>query len=356
LGNKILRLLLTGSGAPGTSGTVNMLETGAASDQVKILIFGTDAKEPHSKVMGLEKSFQIPLPNSSNYLLELNRVIRQNSIDLVIPQTTAESAFLSQNAQLVESLVSVLPPEQFKFLNDKHLLLEHFSGAKIPHPRYELADSPNSLAKIAADFGYPDQDIVVKLPSSSGMRGVRLVSEHKESSEEFRNNKPNAWRASLRDLLETLTSGDWQPLLVMEFLSGPEYSVDVFRRGSNTVILPRVRNEMRAGISMTTTLELNEEIIQQTEQFLEHYEIEGLLGFQFILTGSGPRILECNPRIQGTMVASRLSGINLAWLEAKWNLDLPFQDRDFIKTSQTGVFRRSWGGSLSFADGSVETF
>jgi carbamoyl-phosphate synthase large subunit len=188
------------------------------------------------------------------------------------------------------------------------------------------------------------------------MRGVRLLSIERESGTDFRRNKPNSWRVNLEDFLETLSTEEWTPLVVMEFLSGPEYSVDVYKREEKTIILPRVRDEMRAGISMATTLDFNEEIVSQTDAFLDHYEIEGLLGFQYILTKNGPRILECNPRIQGTMVASRLTGINLAWLEAKWQLRLPFENEDFIQNSVNGTFRRSWGGVLYFADGKIETF
>lgn len=351
-----IRILLTGCGAPGTPGTINMLQTGAARDGVPLLIYGVDTKEKAPVVVGLEKSFTVPVPLSEAYIYELNQIIEENSIDLVLPQTTAESSMLSSKRDLVQAAVSTIDEGSFRMLNDKLKLLQAFHAANLPHPKFHMADTPDTLREAVLDLGYPAQEVVVKVPVSSGMRGVRLLSIERESGTDFRRNKPNSWRVNLEDFLETLSTEEWTPLVVMEFLSGPEYSVDVYKREEKTIILPRVRDEMRAGISMATTLDFNEEIVSQTDAFLDHYEIEGLLGFQYILTKNGPRILECNPRIQGTMVASRLTGINLAWLEAKWQLRLPFENEDFIQNSVNGTFRRSWGGVLYFADGKIETF
>jgi carbamoyl-phosphate synthase large subunit len=168
--------------------------------------------------------------------------------------------------------------------------------------------------------------------------------------------KPNVWTTKMSTLISTLAAEPWPELIVMEYISGPEYSVDVLRRDGHSVIVPRKRDEIRSGISMATTLDLHQEIIELVDRFLSWYAIEGLIGFQFILAANGPKILECNPRIQGTMVASLVSGVNIIWLETKWQLGLAIKDDDFHIASDEGGFMRSWGGALTYADGSVEHF
>lgn len=351
-----LRILLTGSGAPGTSGTAHMLRKGAEHEGLELLLFGVDSRPLPPNVRGITDIMQLPAPASPAYLGELNRIISSHSIDLVLPQTTAESSFLSMHADAVSTKVAVLGEKTFRLLNDKGSLMSAFLDAGLTRPNFYLVESRQGLENAAGKLGYPQTDIVVKLPSSSGMRGVRRLSEHSETREEFLQKKPNVWTTEMGSLVATLGDAQWPQLVVMEYLSGPEYSVDVFKRDDHSVIIPRKRDEIRSGISMETTLDLNMEIIQLVSDFLNHHGIEGLMGFQFILTAHGPKILECNPRVQGTMVASLASGVNIVWLETKWHLGLPIKDEDFRISSRRGGFTRSWGGALTYANGSIEHF
>jgi carbamoyl-phosphate synthase large subunit len=333
-----------------------MLQKGAESDGLELLIFGVDSRPLPPTVKGIHKSMRVPAPASPNYLSALNHVIKKNAIDLVIPQTTSESSFLSTQRETVGTKTAVLGEKPFRLLNDKSLLMSAFRDAGLTHPNFHLVDSPQGLADAASKLGYPKNDVVVKLPSSSGMRGVRRLSEDPETRDDFLLKKPNVWTTKMSTLISTLGADPWPELIVMEYLSGPEYSVDVVNRDGHSVVVPRKRDEIRSGISMATTLDLHREIIELVEKFLHHYKLEGLMGFQFILEANGPKILECNPRVQGTMVASLVSGVNILWLEAKWHLGLAIKDADFNIASDEGGFMRSWGGSLTYADGSIEHF
>jgi carbamoyl-phosphate synthase large subunit len=187
------------------------------------------------------------------------------------------------------------------------------------------------------------------------MRGVRRVSAGVETKETFLEDKPNSWSISKNDLISILGPGEWPPLLVMPFLDGPEYSVDVLRRFGKTVVLPRRRTAIRAGISMSTELELHAETVRIVEKFVSALDIEGVLGFQFIVRGGVPYVIESNPRVQGTMVASLLSGVNLLWLEVKYQLGLPVEERELEIINSSGEFHRTWSGELRYATGEIES-
>ena len=90
-----------------------------------------------------------------------------------------------------------------------------------------------------------------------------------------------------------------------------------------------------------------------------HYTLEaaramGLsyaLGFQFKLDAAGvPKVLECNPRVQGTMVASVFAGANVIWMGVLETLGYPPEaSRTPLKPAE---FLRYWGG-IGIVDGRV---
>lgn len=349
-----LRILLTGVGAPGTSGTMHMLRKGAETSQVSLNIFGTESRSGFMAPSSIDQVFQVARPNDPKYLHELNSIIEAESIDLVIPQTTHESAFLSRHKSDVACNVAVIQDKEFEMLNNKGLLTEAFVAANLPAPRMHWVRTYSEFLTALEKLNYPINDVVLKLPSSSGMRGVRRVSESQETLEEFTNNKPDGWSVTKNNLVSILGLETWPNMIATQYLLGPEYSVDVWRRNGMTVVLPRIRSQIRSGISMETDLELNESITNIVDEFLKHYDIEGLLGFQFILDSGTPQILECNPRVQGTMVASLLSGVNILWLEVKWQLGIPISKSERKLTSKIGHFKRTWAGELVYSNGDIE--
>ncbi len=350
-----LRILLTGGGAPGTTGTSYMLNKGAASDGIPLELFATDSRDSFGSSVNFTKTFTIPPPESENYLALLNQIVSKEGIDLVVPQTTRESAFLSNHVHEVRTKVAVLPHNNFNLLNDKGALMESFREIGLPSVEVVSVTSLAEFEAALSSLGFPEVELVVKPLSSSGMRGVRKITNKLDSKEAFLGEKPHSWSMSERDLITIFGQGDWPTLLVMPYLDGPEYSVDVFRRSGKLLVLPRKRKLIRAGISMSTELDLNEEIVRVVTKFMTHQDIEGLLGFQFILHEGTPYVLESNPRVQGTMVSSLLSGVNLLWLEAKNHLGLPYSDEEWGVVHHSGEFVRTWSGELRFANGEIET-
>jgi carbamoyl-phosphate synthase large subunit len=150
---------------------------------------------------------------------------------------------------------------------------------------------------------------------------------------------------SLDDLLGLLWRGDaWPELLVTEYLPGPEYSVDAFRGERLAVALPRRRDAIRSGISFETTLlPERRDLIEPTLRAGEHLGLRYAFGFQFKEDANGvPKVLECNPRVQGTMVASVFGGFNPIWLSVEELLNEP--PTALPAPLRPATFQRFWGG------------
>ena len=338
------RILLTGVGAPGTSGTVFSLRSGAASESVEIELVGADMRPEKAVSSEFVSLHKLPAPESSDYLPAVKTLVDNNGIDLIVPQTTRENLVLSGASTMMKVLTS--PGNAVRVANDKLRITELFSNLELGAPEYRIADSAESLVKAATALGYPEKDVVVKLTSGNGGRGVRRVSSSFETFTEFSKNKPDGMKITLDALLQILGTSETIPtLLVSEALSAPEITVDVYSGKSGFVAVPRFRDEVRSGISMRSTVFQDHELSRRLETAVNALGLSGAFGFQFMKRESTFCVIECNPRIQGTMVASIMSGNNIIWLAARDALGFPGKAR-LNHSWSSGAFQRTWGGEL----------
>ncbi len=146
---------------------------------------------------------------------------------------------------------------------------------------------------------------------------------------------------SLQDIL-----GDNFPeLVVMEYLPGKEYTVDVLRGKKDCYIIPRTRDLVRSGITFNGSLEMNTGIIEYSKIISEKLNLNYCFGFQYKLDDNGdPGIIESNPRIQGTMIMSTLAGANLIYAAVKLLLE---EDLPEFEIDWTSKFYRYLGRNWS---------
>jgi carbamoyl-phosphate synthase large subunit len=312
-----VRVLLTGAGAPGIIGTLHSLKHNPEKREVFVL--GTDIK---SEVVGrhlCDDFVQIPpASDSQSYIESMVSIVKQKNIDIILPQNTGELVLLSENQSLFQSYgVNVIVSDEasIRVANNKLDLMQLFRSLDLPVGEFYYVRSEKELLEAMHKLGWPDKKVVVKLPDSNGQRGVRIITTAKKRLEEFRNRKPGDLTTSLQELLDYF-SEEFPELIVTEYLSGPEYTVDVFRNSSKTqtCIIPRKRVEMRSGITFLSETEQHPQIIDYVEQVLEKLNLVYCFGFQFKTDDAGvPKLLESNPRVQGTMVHATLAGANVIY-------------------------------------------
>ncbi len=105
---------------------------------------------------------------------------------------------------------------------------------------------------------------------------------------------------------------EFNTLLVMEHLGGPEWSVDCAgRRGDLLCAVQRKKSQL-AGHGQT--IGNNEDIHGMVTRLTKHYRLNGLFNIQFKEGVNGPRLLEINPRPSGGFGMACLSGANLAYI------------------------------------------
>jgi carbamoyl-phosphate synthase large subunit len=339
-----MRIGITGTGAPGTWGTLHALRNNP--DEAAISVVGFDANPINGGRYLVDDFHLLPRPSDDGYLDALVHVCKAERLEVLVPQTTAEAAFLALNRRRFDELGIgvVAPPGQAQNLaNSKADLTQHAKAAGLQVPTTISCISIADIEAAARTLGYPDEPFVVKPAVSSGSRGFRVVRPGKSSVADFLNQKPDSTQISLESLLEILSQDTFPEILACEHLPGEEYSIDAFRSETRFEAVARRRTAIRTGISSVTDLVDEPDMIEQTRLIAEHMGLTSVFGFQFKEDRNGAfRLLECNPRVQGTMVASLLSGFNFIWAGVCESLGRPIEQQGV--TTRHGTYLRYWAG------------
>jgi carbamoyl-phosphate synthase large subunit len=340
---RTVSILLTGVGAPGTRGTIYALRKN--KDEVRVRLVGTDLRKDALGKYWTESFHTLPPPESENYVDEVNRICRLHRIDLVLPQTTRETVALAMAEKRLSVPALVSSAASIRRANNKFELLRVFERLRLPRPKSHLVKSFPELRKRVVSLGYPEEPVIVKPPVSFGSRGFRILTKKSAwSLQRYLTEKPSATEITLEELGGILGRGEgpFPELMVSEYLPGVEYSVDAFIGAKGRVAIPRKREEIVNGISFKTALDYRSDIAENTLKAASELGLRYTFGFQYKLDRGGvPKVLECNPRVQGTMVASIFSGVNIIWLGVCERLGSP---RTVPNARTLATFHRFWGG------------
>jgi len=334
-------VLITGAGAPGIKGTLYSLKNNFDCRGIRTI--GVDIRADVVGKYLCDSFYQIPKPSDESFISSLLDICNKEKVDVILPQVTDELPQLSSHRidfERIGTNVAISNKEAIEISNNKYELLKISKEIRLPTPEFYLVANFDDLERRIEELGWPKKPVVVKPPISSGMRGLRIVVESFDRRTSFYTEKPSAVflnREELRSILGHL----FPKLLVMKFLPGKEYSVDLLTANETTVI-PRSRDVIRTGITFGGTVEKNEEIIKYSRSLGKRLGLEYAYGFQFKLDENNvPKVIECNPRIQGTMVLSTLAGANIMYGAVKHAL---VEKLPKFKIKWGTRLLRYWGG------------
>jgi len=337
-----LTVLITGIGAPGGKGTLYSLEKN--SDRRKIKTVGIDIKDSVVGKYLCDKFYQVPRPNVYSFIPTLMDICEKEQVDVILPQVTAELETLAAHESEFEKKeihIAISTEKCIKLANNKYELMKTSSAIGVPTPSCHLVNNLNQLEKRARRLGYPEKPVVIKPPISHGMIGFRILDESEDKRKTFFTDKPEGLRIRMEEL--DFLGEVFPELVVMEYLPGTEYTVDLLSDKKRTiVVVPRRRDAIRTGITFEGTVEKDIEIIDYSTKLTEGIGLEYAYGLQFKRDEDGiAKILECNPRIQGTMVLSTLAGANIIYGAVKLALGEGSPEYD-VKWGTRLL--RYWGG------------
>lgn len=305
-----MKILVTGCGAPGGPGIIRELVRAGYE------VYGTDTNI-YSSGQVFCKDFKINVGHRDPHFIDdIFRICKSFDIQIIIPLVTLElelfarnkEAFFAKGIRVIVSELSTLAAT-----NDKGNLYKEFSDFSFI-PSFEVCNEEKELISKVENYLLHKDSVVIKPTISNGSRGVRIVNRTYDGYKALMESKPGDLNISIHQLKDLVKNKNIPPFLVSEYLPGEEFTCDViFREGIPLLLLVRERIAMRLGISVTGKFVENAFVKNHIEVIGNKFSMNGPIGFQFKLDESGtPKLLEINPRFQGTSVASKGLGINYA--------------------------------------------
>ena len=286
----------------------------------EIKVIGGDmSTDPTNKYL-VDKFYRVPAVKDPTYADVLLDICKKEKVDIFFPQMSAELPVLLENISRFDDAgikVSITRNDSLYIANNKLKLFEFMKENNIPVSKFAVISSLDDFDKAIREVGYPEKPVCVKLTESSGARGVRVIDDSKSRYHIFAHEKPDSFYISYEDMKKTLEDADEFPeLMVMEYLSGDEYDVDLIADNGKVLYMAGRRNPvMVMSITQESVLEKNEEAYRIAEQVVEKLGLDGVIGIDYKFADDGScRLLEINPRIDATVSIFAAGGLNLPYL------------------------------------------
>jgi biotin carboxylase len=222
-------------------------------------------------------------------------------------------SFLDEYVYLAALLTNIicntpLTLEPLKIMTDK-ILTRRFLSGKNYTPFFKVLSSPETIENEVNEL--IDQfPLIIKSPQSNGSKDVLLVENIWE------------WKRGVKQLLRKNSDS---PILVEEYLEGPQYLIEVMVFHSTITIVAIVEQEITKGERFIITgysicpkllLEQLPGLKETVYSVIEDFQFRnGTCHLEMKLTNKGWRLIEINPRMAGGAMNRMIEeafGVNLA--------------------------------------------
>ncbi len=289
----------------------------------KFRIIGVTPEKETAGFTFIDKGYFVSQPEDKNYIRDLLTVCKKEKVRILIPADPKELVSIAGNKDKFEkmgTLVLSSSVESVQIAEDKEKFFIFCKEKEIPVPNFIKVKSYKDFRRAVLKLGYPEKVVCFKPTISSGTRGFRVLSSKNNRLRNLLKDHPGSVMADFSEVCSILKKAkDFPEILVMEFLSGKEYTVDILaNNGKAQIIIPRTRDKVLLGGSFMAQSVEEKEIIRYSKEIVEGLNLDAIVGIQFIKDEKGvPRAIEVNPRIQGATLLSVASGADLVDLAIK---------------------------------------
>ncbi|UOF92559.1 ATP-grasp domain-containing protein [Fodinisporobacter ferrooxydans] len=348
-----IHVLLTGAGSPASPGVIQSLKRVPSFD---IQVTGIDINPDAAGASMVDKFYPGPRANDPLFLPFVKLLCQKEAIDVVLPLVSAELESLAKEKPDFKRLgteVSVSDADRLTLALHKGIMLQTLGTAGIPIPQYDVVQTADELEKAIATLGYPQKAVCFKPTIGDGSRGFHILDDKKDRFQLLFHEKPSSAYISLQEVKQILSTASAIPeLIVMEYLPNEEYSVDILAKEGEVIIaIPRLRKKMIGGITVEGEIVNEQDVVEYCTKIVQELKLHGNIGIQVRRDASGlPKIIEINPRIQGTIVHCTAAGVNLPFLAVKLATHLPIEEWELSVQWGTKMIRY-WEELFHSSDG-----
>jgi carbamoyl-phosphate synthase large subunit len=235
-----------------------------------------------------DEYIQSPPVRKVDYIPKLLEIVEQKNISLIVPLTDLDLRSLARHRDRFAALgceVMIGASQDVDCCRDKLSFHRHLTEHGIP------SIGSVDMETFYADPFYP---CFVKPLAGSGSIGTRKIFHEQQLSEHRKANTG--------------------PMLIQPFVEGQEFTIDVYksRAGNTSVIVPRIRLQVRSGEVEQGITVNHTELIEQTRRLSDSFDgLWGAFCCQCRITADGEILFfELNPRFGGGVPLSIESGAN----------------------------------------------
>src|SRR5579884_3522932 len=290
-----ITIMVTASGAPGTAALLRALRT---NGEREVRLVGTDMSERSVGRHLCDAFHVVPAGSDPAFPEAMLDVAERERADAILPQSSFDLEGLAEHVDRFPCPVLVSPPGAIRRSNDKAESYALLHRLGIPAPEFRRVRGAAEVESAARELGYPDRPVCFKPVFSSGSRGFRVLDPGVDRTHQLLNERPGALAMRLEEAVELLPE-DGLDLLVMEFLTEPERTVDGIADGHGIVLqATRTRESVRCGLGMYFVTLDAPELVEASERVVAEFGLEWFFSIQFM----GEKVIEINPRISTMMI------------------------------------------------------
>jgi carbamoyl-phosphate synthase large subunit len=330
---KGLCVFITGAGSPGVRGVMKCYRMGAKQEGRKIRIITCDMNPASYGFHLADSSYVVPAGSDPKYVQKMLEICKKERPDLLVSGVDPELLPLSKakkDFEKVGTKVVLADPDAIETSQDKCKTFSFFSGEGFV-PRHVRVKTTKDFKKAVTSLDYPKNPVCFKPAFSYGSRGFRILNPDVDKADLLFKEKPASVFMNFLEAVEIFEMmegrGSLPELLVMEYLEGKEYTVDLLLKDHEPIItIPRERVATSQGISKVALIERNQEIINIAEKIARKLGLDYNANMQLKYSKDGvPKLIEVQPRLAGTTIACAGAGANLPYLGLKIALGEKFE-------------------------------
>ena len=271
---------------------------------------------PHALVaLAADRFFPEPECTGKEYVDWCVKFCRKQRIGIFVPGKEALPISRAQARfdALGTRILSAAPPDLWEVLNNKARFYAELHCPDAPAPLFRPFSSPDSFEAAWQKLATLCADLCVKPAEGVYGKGFKRIREEQGAAYAIYA-AGSLFQIDLPSLRCLLAQEDNFPtLLLMEYLSGREYSADCLAdHGQVRCVVARRKPEQNGAGQL---IEDRADIRQACADITRQFALNGFVNIQFRENSAGElRTLEVNPRLSGGVAMSCLAGPNLPFL------------------------------------------
>ena len=304
--------------APVVAGTPTVLVTDASLGSAvsiirslgrrgwRVIAVDSDPRSPGFRSRYVDSRVVIPPAESapSEMIAALYTAVCQHAVDLVIPVTDAVIMPLCEERSRFEEVCRLAIPNTsaLRLAADKEATLATARRIGIPAPRTRLAATVSEAQDAASDLGFP---IVLKPKASRVYRDRSAVERYTV-----------AYANSQQELAQRMSRFEGQcEVLLQEYCQGEGCGVELLMTRGRPLAAFQHRRLREVPVTggasaLRESVPLDSQLYDYAVRLMKEIGWTGLAMVEFKRTSDGPRLMEVNGRVWGSLPLAGLSGMD----------------------------------------------